>query len=141
MPDLHHSIFIQASPMKVYEAVSTEKGFQGWWTADTRAEPKVGGKAEFGFDNRGMVFRMVVEALEPGKRVRMACRGDHPEWRGTHLDWEISEEQGGTRLTFIHRNWRETTPFCASCNSTWGELTYRLKDYVEGKNPGPRWTR
>lgn len=25
----------------------------------------------------------------------------------------------------------------ATRNSTWGELMYRLKGYVEGKNPGP----
>jgi len=27
----------------------------------------------------------------------------------------------------------------AICNSSWGELMHRLKDYVEGRNPGPRW--
>ena len=27
----------------------------------------------------------------------------------------------------------------ATCNSTWGELMYRLKDYVEGKNLAPHW--
>lgn len=30
-----------------------------------------------------------------------------------------------------------------TCNSTlqstWGELMYRFKNYVEGKNPGRRW--
>jgi hypothetical protein len=25
------------------------------------------------------------------------------------------------------------------CNSTWGELMYRIKDYLEGRNPGPHW--
>src|SRR5262245_53306481 len=27
----------------------------------------------------------------------------------------------------------------AICNSSWGELMHRLKDYVEGRNPGPHW--
>ena len=27
----------------------------------------------------------------------------------------------------------------ATRNSNWGELMYRLKNYVEGKNPGPHW--
>jgi hypothetical protein len=31
------------------------------------------------------------------------------------------------------------TDMVATCNSTWGELMYRLKDYAEGKNPGPLW--
>jgi hypothetical protein len=32
------------------------------------------------------------------------------------------------------------TPFCASCNSMWGQLVFRLKDFVEGRNPRPQWT-
>jgi hypothetical protein len=31
------------------------------------------------------------------------------------------------------------TDMVATCNSTWGELMYRLKDHVEGRNPGPHW--
>ena len=31
------------------------------------------------------------------------------------------------------------TDMVATCNSTWGELMYRLKAHAEGKNPGPHW--
>lgn len=44
-------------------------------------------------------------------------------------------------LNFTHGNWRSPGGYFAPCNSTWGELMYRLKDYVEGKRPGPRWTK
>ena len=47
---------------------------------------EVGGKAEFGFDKRGMVFRMNIDKLEPSKRVVWSCQGDHPEWNGTVLE-------------------------------------------------------
>src|SRR5712692_10268956 len=141
MPDLQHSIPINASPTEVYEAVATEKGFKGWWTADTRADSKARGKAEFGFDDRAMIFRMTIDALEPGKSIRMSCQGDDPEWRGTRLEWNISKDGAGSVLSFIHRDWREMTVFCASCNSTWGELMYRIKAYVEGKNKGADWRR
>jgi hypothetical protein len=29
--------------------------------------------------------------------------------------------------------------FCTRCNTTWGELMYRLKGSLESQNPGPRW--
>jgi uncharacterized protein YndB with AHSA1/START domain len=141
VPDLHHSVPIDAPASKVYEAIATQEGLRGWWTADSVADSRIGGKAEFGFDGRAMVFRMTIEALEPGRKVRWKCGGDHPEWRGTSLDWEISETGGSSVLSFTHRGWKEMTPFCASCNSTWGELMYRLKDHVEGRKPGPRWVR
>ena len=139
MAELKHQIPIDAAPEKVYAALVTQDGLRGWWTADTKADEKVGGKAEFGFDKRGIVFRMNIEKLEPGKQVVWSCHGDHPEWNGTRLSWELTPQDGGTTLRFTQSGWEAITDFCASCNSTWGELMYRLKDYVEGRNPGPHW--
>jgi uncharacterized protein YndB with AHSA1/START domain len=139
MVEIRHQIPIKATPDKVYAAIATQAGLRGWWTADTRADETVGGKAEFGFSRRGMVFRMTIEALDPGKRVVWSCHGDQPEWNGTILTWEITRDDDGTTLRFVQSNWQAMTDFCASCNSTWGELMYRLKDHVEGKNPGPHW--
>jgi hypothetical protein len=31
------------------------------------------------------------------------------------------------------------TSAAASSNTTWGALMFRLKDYVEGIEPGPLW--
>ena len=139
MPEIKHQIPIKAAPEKVYAALVTQAGLRGWWTADTTADEKVGGKAVFGFDKRGMVFRMDIDKLEPVKRVVWSCRGDHPDWSGTVLTWKLSPRDGGTTLRFTHSGWKKISDFCATCNSTWGELMYRLKDYVEGKNPGPHW--
>jgi len=139
MADLHHEIEINAPAEKVYAAITTQEGLRGWWTADSVAQPHVGGTAEFGFYNRAIVFRMRIEELKPGKRVVWACLGDHDDWKGTRLTWEISEKDGKSTLHFTHANWRSTGSFFASCNSTWGELMYRLKAYAEGKAPGPHW--
>ncbi|HLM97898.1 MAG TPA: SRPBCC domain-containing protein [Bryobacteraceae bacterium] len=139
MAELKHQIAIKANPDKVYAALATQIGLRGWWTADTTADERVGGKAEFGFDRRGMVFRMTIDRLEPGKGVVWSCHGDQPEWAGTVLTWDLSPEGGGTTLRFTQSGWKTASEMYAMCNSTWGELMYRLKDYVEGRNPGPHW--
>ena len=139
MSELKHQIPIRASSEKLYAAIATEAGLKGWWTVDTTMQEKVGGKAVFGFDKRGMVFHMDVATLEPGKRVVFKCRGDHPEWEGTTLTWEIEEGDGASILTFTHSGWASVTDFCASCNTVWGELLHRLKGVAEGKKPGPHW--
>jgi len=139
MAEIKHQIPVKASPQKVYAALATQAGLREWWTADTTADEEVGGKAEFGFDKRGMVFRMNIDKLEPSKRVVWSCHGDHPEWNGTVLTWELSSQNGDTVLRFNQSGWKQISDFCATCNSTWGELMYRLKDYVEDKNPGPHW--
>ena len=139
MVELKHQIPIDAAPDKVYAALATPAGLRGWWTADVRADTKVGGEAEFGFDRRGMVFRMEIKKLDPGRQVVWCCRGDHPEWDGTTLTWNMDREADATALRFTHAGWKSMTDFCSTCNSTWGELMFRLKAQVEGRNPGPHW--
>jgi uncharacterized protein YndB with AHSA1/START domain len=139
MVDIRHQIPIAAAPEKVYAALATSTGLKGWWTVDSKADDRVGGKAEFGFDKRGMVFRMTVDKLEPCKEVVWSCDGDHPEWRGTTLTWTIAREDGGSTLRFTHGGWKSVSDFCAACNSTWGELMYRLKAYVESGRADPHW--
>ena len=139
MPDLNHMITIAAPPAKVYAAVATQAGMRGWWTADTAFDEKVGGRAVFGFGQKATTFRMTIEALEKDKRVALSCQGEPAEWNGTTLTWTLTPDGAGTVLRFTHANWKAPTDMCALCNSTWGELMYRLKNHAEGKNPGPHW--
>jgi uncharacterized protein YndB with AHSA1/START domain len=138
--DLHHQVPVQASPAKVYAAISTAAGNRGWWTADSTVEQKAGGKAAFGFDKHQMVFHMTVDKLIPNKEVVMSCRGDHPEWAGTILTWKIEQDGDQTSVRFTHSGWKSMTGFCASCNSMWGNLMFRLKRYVESGKADPQWT-
>jgi uncharacterized protein YndB with AHSA1/START domain len=139
MPDLYHNVPINASADKVYAAVATQRGMQGWWTRDTTMTPKVGASAEFRFDKRGMVFRMTIDEMKPNQLVRMSCSGDQPEWAGTTQEWRIEPSPSGCVLKFTHRGWREMTDFCSGCNSMWGQLMFRLKAYVETGKANPQW--
>ena len=140
MVDLHHNVPINAAPEKVFTAIATQEGMRGWWTRDATLDSKVGGKAEFGFDKRGTVFRMTIDELDHNHRVRMTCRGEPAEWAGTTLEWKIHPMPEGSILGFVHSGWRERTDFCSSCNSMWGRLMFRLKDFVETGNANPQWS-
>jgi uncharacterized protein YndB with AHSA1/START domain len=111
MAEIKHQIPIQAAREKAYAAIATQQGLRGWWTADTSADEKVGGKTEFGFDKRGMVFRMTIDKLDPGKRVVWSCHGDHPEWNGTILSWELTPQDGGTTLRFTQTGGSQSAIF------------------------------
>ena len=69
MADIHHFITIQAPPERVFEALTTQKGLQSWWTDDTSAEPRLGSVAEFRFNRGALVFRMKVDGFMPSKRL------------------------------------------------------------------------
>ena len=139
MAEIKHQIPIDATSAKVYSALTTQAGLQSWWTTDADVEERIGGKAVYGFERRGMVFRMKTEKLEPEKLVVWSCSGDHPEWAGTMLTWTISSEGGKTVLRFTQSGWKSISEFCTECNTSWGELMHRIKGYSEGKTPGPLW--
>jgi uncharacterized protein YndB with AHSA1/START domain len=140
MVDLHHHIAINAPAETVFAAVATQDGMRGWWTRDTILDPKAGGHAEFGFNRRGNVFRMTIVEHAPPHRFRMTCQGDPPDWAGTTLTWQIDPAAEGVMLSFVHAGWRDQTDFCASCNSMWGRLMFRLKEFAETGTPAPQWT-
>ena len=89
MAELLHRIEIDGTAQKVYEAITTQEGLGGWWTADAIAEPLVGSIAQFGFSRRAVVFRMRIDELIPPRRIVWKCVGDLEEWIDTALTWSI----------------------------------------------------
>ncbi|HEY2275338.1 MAG TPA: SRPBCC domain-containing protein [Steroidobacteraceae bacterium] len=140
MVDLKHQVPINAPAARVFAAVATAEGNRGWWTADSAVDARVGGKAEFGFDKRAVVFNMRIDRLVPDQEVAMSCTGGPPEWTGTTLRWRIESDGKQSVLRFTHGGWKELDDYCAGCNSTWGRLMYRLRDYVESGKADPQWT-
>ena len=47
------------------------------------------------------------------------------------------EPPSGTLLRFTHGGWKSETDYFFNCNTTWGELMYRLKSAAKGKSRGP----
>jgi uncharacterized protein YndB with AHSA1/START domain len=135
---LMHSVMIEAAPAKIYEALSTGKGLGSFWTSDSKAEPRVGSVARFGFG--GPVLEMKVEELKPGALVRWSTHDGFPEWKGTTVTWEIvPAAKGGTEVKFNHEGWPAQLPQAdlASVNYVWGRVVGRLKKYVETGKPAP----
>ena len=140
MADLHHEIPINAPARDVWDAITTQQGLSGWWTQDSVVEPlRVGSVVELGFDKRALVLRLRLDEATPLKRMVWYCTGGDDEWKGTRLIWTILEQDGVTTLHLLHGYWRSHSSKYAKSNTIWGELMHRLKDYIEGRHPGPRW--
>ena len=129
---LMHTVTIAGDANEIYEAISTGKGLASFWTRDSKAEPKVGSTAKFGFS--GPVLELKVAELKPGKLVRWTDAGGCPGWQGTTISWEIvPANEGGQEVRFVHAGWPESKPPAdlASVNYTWGRVVGRLKKHVE----------
>src|SRR5580765_4201277 len=133
MAEIRHLIQIAAKRETIYTLVATARGFAKWWATDVTESP---GVVELGFFNRATVYRLRLESGIPPTQVEWVCEtGD--EWKGTRIVISLEEGGPGTLLRFTHAGWASESDYFVSCNTTWGELMFRLKAVAEGKPARP----
>lgn len=141
MADIIHRIGIRKSRKEVFHALSTIQGLAGWWTEETEGEEEVGGKIEFTFrtDTGEVKGKMVmqVEKLDADVLVGWRCVDGPPEWIGTELTFDISEQDGQSIVLFGHRKWKEANDFMAHCSMKWAVFLLSLREYVETRKGRP----
>jgi hypothetical protein len=133
MPDIHHRIPITAGRARVIDLVASGPGFGRWWAEGVTTE--AAGRVSLGFFRRATVYRLRLLERSDGFVLWRCESGD--EWHETELRFTVSSEGQGVALDFRHAGWRGETPYFTSCNTTWGELMFRLKAEAEGKTRGP----
>jgi len=134
MVDIRHAISITASPEEIYELVSSARGFARWWAADVTE--KAGGIVELGFFQRATVYVLQPVRLAPPSEALWICQSGK-EWQGTRIEFWLQALGANTMVHFSHAGWAADTEYFISCNTTWGELMFRLKAVAEGKGLGP----
>jgi len=139
LADIRHAIFIAANPERVHALVSTPDGLRQWWSEDV-TEAKAEHTLDLGFFNRTTVYKLSPLHMAPPHTAEWRCESGQ-EWTGTRLVFNATPSKDGTMLRFTHSDWKAETDYFVSCNTTWGELMFRLKACAEGKAPGPLFTR
>jgi len=135
--DIRHSLQTSATPDQIYPLVATAEGLGKWWATDI-TQP--GETVDLGFFNRTTVYQLRLTTQEAPVTAEWVCEsGD--EWSGTHIVFQMEANKTGTLIRFAHAGWRSESPYFVSCNTTWGELMFRLKAVAEGRTPGPLFTR
>jgi hypothetical protein len=135
MPDIKHSIQIEAPCRLVHPLVASAKGFSQWWAADV-TEDSASGNVELGFFNRATTYGLHPVQIAAPKRAHWLCQTGK-EWSDTRLLFDLTELKGKTLLRFTHADWQAETEYFIACTTTWGELMFRIKASAEGKTPGP----
>ena len=137
MVDILHRIGVTSSPDNVYAALTTVDGLASWWTKDTEGDGTVGGVLRFRFVPGG--FDMKVLDTRPAEFVLWEVVDGPEEWIGTHVRFELKQEDGMTIVLFRHEGWQEPVEFMYHCSTKWATYLMSLKQLVEtGKgDPAP----
>jgi uncharacterized protein YndB with AHSA1/START domain len=139
MPDILHRIGVeQSSPEQVYDALTTLDGIRSWWVDETTGETDDGGVTEFRLKSGGPDIKVVQR--DPGRSVRWEVVGGAEEWVGTHMQWDLRQDDDYTIVLLKHEGWREPSEFMHHCSTKWATFMLSLKRLLENGEgaPAPR---
>lgn len=147
MPEIRHNLSINATPQRVFEALTNAENIAGWWTPDCAADQNVGGFVEVEFKARDGNLdgrtRLRIEQLAPGKIVEWKCVEQSyqgiSDWVGTTIRFRLTENpQDGTDIDFAHVDWKNKEGSYQRCGDGWEFiLKTSLKNYVEAGKGEP----
>jgi hypothetical protein len=119
----HHTIAAKVSPEEAFTMINR---VPDWWT-------RQGFSGATG--NRGDCFTVrwgdtfvdfEVTELLPGRRIvwqvkrsRIPWVKDQDEWTGTSVEWDITSENGGSRITITHRGLTPAVECYQDCKQGW----------------------
>jgi uncharacterized protein YndB with AHSA1/START domain len=126
---IKHLFHIGASKEKVFEAISTIKGLQNWWTVQTSGSAAKSGIIQFRFGDVGP--DMKVTEVKPNESVSWECVASPHGWTGHTFTIKLDENEGKTRVRFSHDCWKEADDFYAICSYSWALYMKSLKVLCE----------
>jgi uncharacterized protein YndB with AHSA1/START domain len=127
--DIVHSVVIQTTPDRLYEALTTQQGLAGWWTPQVKAEPIVGALNEFNFAGTTLTFR--VDQLEPARHVAWSSVQVPPDWEGTRVLFDITPGDDTVNLRFSHAGFASPGGSFGGTSYVWAQYVRSLKLLLE----------
>lgn len=122
--------YIKAPASVIYQALITQNGLSQVWTNKLKVKPEISFVNEFDFDE-GYITKMKVLELKNNEKVLWECVDSDPEWIGTKISFELSENGKATKIVLKHYDWEKMTDFYRWCNYNWAMFLRSLKNYCE----------
>lgn len=139
MAKLSHRINVRADSDRVYQALMTAGGLEGWFTPHVEGGMGEGQEAEMSFPGKEG-FRWRFSQLKPGAHARWDCLTGPGAAPGTAVIYTLTTEDGRTVVQCDHEGWPEEHDALATCNTLWGVLMGRLKEFSETGKANPLFT-
>ena len=138
-PEIRTSVFIRAPREKVWTALTTAQGVDGWWgTRGSEVDLRPGGKITLRWRDWGAEKEMnmdreclVLEVVAPRRLVYQWGDAADPV---TTVEFELEERDGGTLLRVREHGFAPTAggrSTFAGNSLGWGQSLILLKFYVE----------
>lgn len=124
-----------ASPQAIYDGINNVRG---WWSECIEGNTDKLGAVFLYYYKDVHITRMRISEMIPGKKVVWHVLENHfnftdrTEWKGNDIVFEISDEDGKTRLTFTQVGLTPADQCYKVCNDAWTSyLQGSLRSLVE----------
>ena len=135
MSEIDHELKIDATPEKVFAALTTLEGVKGWHTPSATGSGEVGSEWVFSFAGHPDFGWEVLTSDAPSTVVWRCTRGPGDSV-GTTATFTLGKtDDGRTLVEHWHAGWPGTHGNFRKCNTTWGVLLHHLRGYVETGQP------
>lgn len=132
-----HRIRVHAPTGRVYQALTSKAGLEGWFTPHVDGEMQEGHEVKMSFSGKEP-FRWKFSQMTPETHVHWDCLEGPGSAAGTSVTYILKAEgDGQTVVECDHDGWPEGHDALATCNTLWGILMGRLKDFSETGKPSP----
>ena len=140
-PDFfQEQLLINAPVETLYNALTTQRGLEGWWTTTCTVSENVGAEVSVAFGETYKRFR--IEALEFSSKVVWECTDSHlvvpgqsmspSEWVGTRIEFRLAEANPvQTQLNLRHHGLVPEFQCYEICSGGWKQFLASLKQYCE----------
>ena len=130
MPDIVHLFPIRAPVERVYDAISTPKDLDAWWTLQSSGNAEAGGAYTLFFGHAYDWRAEVVEATRP-TAFELHIVDAHEDWTNTRVRFELTRGDDMTNVLFRQLDWKtENEHYRVSCYC-WAMYLRLLKRYLE----------
>jgi uncharacterized protein YndB with AHSA1/START domain len=130
MPEILHTLSIRSSRQKVFEAVSTSKGLDAWWTKSSTGKSELGARFALGF-GPGYEWEALVTKYEPGTVFELQMIKADPDWLNTKVGFMLKSENEITQLHFYHSGWQQLSEHFKASSYCWACYLRVLRRFLE----------
>ena len=107
MTSINDEVRISAPARRVYEALSRQAGYRGWWNTVAQVAEAVGGDAQLRFDKGGtpVNMRFRIDEKSSNERVQWTLRSPRPPelgWYDADMAAQGCWRRSGSRVEAFH---------------------------------------
>lgn len=128
---IFHLLAINANKEVIFDAISTPKGLNDWWTLKSSGIPKLNEVYNLNFTDEYNWYA-TISKLEKNKIIEFSIIDAKEEWLSTTFGFYLEEKNANViHLHFYHKNWKSISIEFKTANYCWGQLLSQLKKYLE----------